>query len=61
MFTEKNTCTRGGLCRSMTVLNFEKCAGSSTQIGYDVDGDINNFNNYRDIIDTLAKFEFRTY
>lgn len=61
MFTEENTCTRGGICRSMTVLHSEKCAGSSTEIGYDVDGDINNFKKYRDIIDILAKFESRAY
>lgn len=40
MFTEENTRTKGGISRSTTVLQFEKCAGSSTQIGYDVDGDI---------------------
>lgn len=61
MFTEENTCTKGGICRYMTALRFEKCAGSSTQIGYDVDGNINNFKNYRDIIDILAKFESRAY
>lgn len=40
MFTEENTRTKDGMCRCMTVLQFEKCAGSSAQIGYDVDGDI---------------------
>lgn len=45
----------------MTVLHFKKCVGSSTRIGYDVDGDMHNFNNDRDIIDILAKFESRAY
>lgn len=40
----------------MTVLPFEKCEGSA-QIGYDLDGDINNSKKYTDIRGILAKFE----